>query len=176
MIAKHITRGDDEYVVELGAGTGSVTKALLSSGVPAEKLIAVEIDKEMAQFLREAHPGITVLDCSAFEFDRFLPQSAVGKIGCVVCGIPVGNFSMEQQRCLAETSLSAMRPGRAFLVFTYRVVSPIPGKALGLNGRRLAVTMRNFPPATVWAYASEGERISPDQDREMEVASAGQGR
>lgn len=163
IIAKQIRRADDEYVVELGAGTGSVTKAILSSGIPAEKLIAVEIDKEMAQFLRKAYPGVTVLECSAFEFERMLPHSAIGKVGCIICGIPIARYPLEQQRRLAETMLSLMPRGRAFLAFSFRLASPIPVKKLRLVCKRLAVTLRNFPPTTVWAYASDAEEACRDQ-------------
>ena len=48
MVASKVEREDGEYVVELGSGTGAVTRALLEAGVPAGKLIAVEIDSEMA--------------------------------------------------------------------------------------------------------------------------------
>lgn len=173
VIAKQIRRTDDEYVVELGAGTGSVTKAILSSGVPPDKLIAVEIDKEMAEYLRKACPGVTVLECCAFELDHALPKPAQGKVGCVVCGIPIGKFPIEQQRRLAELMLSLMPPGRPFLVFSFRFVSPIPGKKLRLAYKKLVVTLRNFPPASVWAYASDSDGAAGDRAGMSGVSSVG---
>jgi len=152
LIARQIKREDDEYVVELGAGTGSVTRAILGSGVPAEKLIVVEIDKEMAAFLRKTFPGVTVLECSAFDLAQSLPQDAVGKVGCVVSCLPSGLYPPEQQRRLAEIMFSLMPPGRALLALTHRLDSPIQAKKIGLTGKRLGFTLRNVPPGSVWAY------------------------
>lgn len=162
VVAQQIHRAEDEYVVELGAGTGSVTEAILASGVPADKLIAVEIDHEMAEYLRECFPGITVLECCASEIDRHLPQAAQGRIGAVVCGIPIGRLPLHEQRQLTDAMLSMLPPGRPFLLFTFRWVSPLPLKKLGLVARKLRVTMRNFPPASVWAFAGADGAASRD--------------
>src|SRR3546814_15819026 len=40
LVAQHVSREDDQYVVELGCGTGAITRALLPGGVPPERLIA----------------------------------------------------------------------------------------------------------------------------------------
>jgi phosphatidylethanolamine/phosphatidyl-N-methylethanolamine N-methyltransferase len=47
-----------------------------------------------------------------------------------------------------------MPPGHRFLAYTHRPDSPLPRRELGLRGKRLARTLRNLPPASVWAYAS----------------------
>ena len=38
-------------VVELGPGTGSVTRALLASGIAEEKLVLIERDRELCRWL-----------------------------------------------------------------------------------------------------------------------------
>src|SRR5258707_12655085 len=47
-----VMAGRDGHVIELGAGTGEVTKALLAVGIAAERLALVERDQELAAFLR----------------------------------------------------------------------------------------------------------------------------
>src|SRR5579871_2233376 len=42
-IVRHTQRAANEAVLELGAGTGVVSRALLQAGVPPERLIVVEI-------------------------------------------------------------------------------------------------------------------------------------
>ncbi len=156
---------DEGVVLELGAGTGAVTRALLSAGVPPDKLIAVELDSEMADFLREAYPEISVLEGSALELRKLLPASAIGRIGAIVCGIPVSLMPFEQQRQLVSGVLSLMPQGRPFLMYSYRLSSPLPTRELGLVGKRLAFTLRNFPPASVWAYLPAGgdpKQAAPD--------------
>ena len=48
-IVAQIRRAADEAVLELGAGTGVVSRALLDAGLPAERLIVVEIVPDMAR-------------------------------------------------------------------------------------------------------------------------------
>ncbi|HYF21743.1 MAG TPA: hypothetical protein VEA40_28035, partial [Ramlibacter sp.] len=60
-IVEQVRRGPDEAVLELGAGTGVVTRALLAAGVPADRLMAVEIVPEMADHLATILPPEQVL-------------------------------------------------------------------------------------------------------------------
>ena len=106
LVAEQLRPAEDGLVVELGAGTGAVTRALLSAGVPPDKLIAVELDSEMADFLRESYPHIAVVEGSAFGLRELLPPGAIGQIRSVVCGIPASLLPFEQQRELVSVMLS----------------------------------------------------------------------
>jgi 16S rRNA (adenine1518-N6/adenine1519-N6)-dimethyltransferase len=55
-------------VVEVGAGTGALTRALLDSGVP---VTALEIDRDLLAILREREDlrGATILEADALAFD-----------------------------------------------------------------------------------------------------------
>lgn len=152
LVAGQVRRSGDQYVVELGAGTGVVTHALLASGIPAARLIAVEVDPRMAGFLRAAYPEITVVEGDALDLRRALPPSVAGNVGTVVCGIPVSLLPEARQRALTDLAFSLMPAGGRLLVYSYRLASPLPAAALGLVGRRLAWTLLNVPPASVWGY------------------------
>jgi len=150
-IAALVSRRDDEVVLELGAGTGVVSRALLASGVPAEKLVVVEIVPEMANHLREVLPGVNVITGDAFELARALPERWHGKVGTTICGIPLVLLPLDQQRRFVR-AVDTVAPGRGFLLYTYCITSPLPYKALGLTARREAWTPLNVPPASVWRY------------------------
>lgn len=157
-VAQQVRRGKDEYVVELGCGTGAITRALLAAGVPPQRLIAVDVDAELLAVLREEFPDITVLECDAAELTQHLPPSVVGKVGTVICGIPVSLLPRSKQRALIDEMFALMPPGRRFLAYTHRQASPLPRRELGLEGERLARTLRNLPPASVWGYAPVGKK------------------
>ena len=152
LVAEQLSCDPGDYVVELGAGTGPVTEALLASGVPPERLIAVEIDSEMAAFLRRRFPGITVIEDDARTLARTLPREALGHVGAVICGLPISLLPPARRDELIETMLSLLPPGRPFLAYTHRLTSPLPAAQLGLAGERRAFTLLNLPPASVWAY------------------------
>ena len=153
LVARQVRREPDEYVVELGCGTGAIPRALLDAGVPPERLIAVDLDSELLAVLREDCPQITVMECDAATITQCLPPEVVGKVGTVICGIPISLLPRRRQRRLVEEMLALMPPGHRFLAYTHRPVSPLPRRELGLQGECLARTLRNLPPASVWGYA-----------------------
>lgn len=150
-IAALVERSGDEVVVELGAGTGAITRALLAGGVPAERLVVVEIVPDMAQHLARAFPGVTVVQGDAFALPEALPAALKGRIGTAICGIPLVLLPIEQQRRFVA-AVEAVAPGRGFLLYTYCITSPLPYRALGLTAKREVWTPMNFPPASVWHY------------------------
>jgi phosphatidylethanolamine/phosphatidyl-N-methylethanolamine N-methyltransferase len=141
----------DEAVVELGAGTGVVSRALLESGFPAERLIVVEIVPAMAQHLCRVLPGVTVIEGDARVLPDLLPPKWHGRIGSVICGIPMVLLPLAEQRRLVQ-AIEAVAPGRGFLHFSYCVTSPLSESKLRLAAFRAAWTPLNFPPASVWLY------------------------
>lgn len=150
-IAALVRRAEDEVVVELGAGTGVISRALLAAGVPAEKLVVVEIVPDMAHHLRRVLPGVTVIQGDAFELADALPARLHGKVGTAICGIPLVLLPIEQQRRFVA-AVEAVAPGKGFLLYTYCITSPLPWRDLGLDAKRKAWTHLNFPPASVWHY------------------------
>ena len=152
LVAEQISCDPDDYVVELGAGTGPITRALLAAGVAPDRLIAVEIDAQMAGFLRQRFPGVTVIEEDALALKDAIPPEALKKIGAVVCGVPISLLPAAQQRDLVDVMLSLLPPGRGFLAYTHRLTSPLPADALGLASERRAFTLLNLPPASVWAF------------------------
>ena len=52
--AAQMNNGDGDWVIELGPGTGSVTRALLAAGVSEERLVWWERDRHLHAWL-EGH-------------------------------------------------------------------------------------------------------------------------
>ena len=140
-----------EIVVELGAGTGVISRALLRSGLPPERLFVVEIVPDMAAHLRRVLPGVNVIEGDARRLRALLPPAEHGRVGTVICGIPLVLLPIPEQRRFID-AIAAVAPGRGFLHFSYCVTSPLPWRTHALSARREAWTPLNFPPASVWRY------------------------
>jgi phosphatidylethanolamine/phosphatidyl-N-methylethanolamine N-methyltransferase len=143
--------GPDEVVVELGAGTGVISRALLDAGLPPERLVVVEIVRDMADHLRSALPGVNVIQGDAFELAKALPARMHGKVGTAICGIPLVMLPLAQQQRFVD-AVESVAPGKGFLLYTYCITSPLPYGKLGLTAKREAWTPLNIPPASVWRY------------------------
>lgn len=150
-IARQVRRTADQYVLELGAGTGVVSKAMLNAGLPPEKLYVVEIVHDMAEHLRHVLPGVNVIEGDARDLPKLLPAHVRGHIGTVVCGVPMVLLPLAQQRRFID-AMEAVAPGIGFLHFSYCVTSPLSLKKHRLHAKREEWTPRNFPPASVWRY------------------------
>ncbi|WP_291296919.1 class I SAM-dependent methyltransferase [Elioraea sp.] len=143
--------GQGGPVVELGAGTGAITRALLEGGIAPARLTVVEIVPEMADVLAGTYPGVTVIRGDAWTLPALLGADLTGRVGAVVCGIPLVLLPRPRQAALIG-AIEAAAPGRGFLHYSYCATSPLARGPLGLDGQRLAWTPLNFPPASVWHY------------------------
>lgn len=150
-VAAQVRRAPDEWVVELGAGTGVISRALLAGGVPAGRLVVVEIVPDMARHLAGTLPGVDVVAGDARRLPELLPPGLHGRVGTVVCGIPLVLLPLAEQRRFIH-AMQAVAPGRGFLHYSYCATSPLPARKHGLVARREAWTALNIPPASVWRY------------------------
>lgn len=142
----------DGVVLEIGAGTGVVTEALLAAGVPPERLYVVELDQRLHTYLTERFPGVTVLHGDAATVDNLLPAIHVGKVSTVVSSLPVRAMSFDIQRRIVDAAFKSLAPGGVFIQYTYPPLSPLPTKELNLAGEKLGRIWLNIPPAAVWRF------------------------
>jgi phosphatidylethanolamine/phosphatidyl-N-methylethanolamine N-methyltransferase len=152
LVARQVPVRPDQAVVELGAGTGSVTKALLEAGVPADRLFVVEIDADLCAFLRKQVPQAQVINGDAARLSELLPSKWLGRVSTVISGIPMVTMPLELQQRFINAWFGVMAPEGRMLQYTYSLVSPLPESKLGLKGRRKGIAMLNVPPAWVWSY------------------------
>ena len=147
-IAAEVDPHTPGLVVELGAGTGTITSALIERGIREERLILFESVPAFHTLLSRRFSRATVRGADAFRFDRDLPEGA--RIAAVVSGIPLLNYPMAERICLIERALDRQGPGATFIQLSYGWWPPIPpGMSVRLSRR---VIFRNFPPAHVWIY------------------------
>jgi phosphatidylethanolamine/phosphatidyl-N-methylethanolamine N-methyltransferase len=162
-VVRHTRCAEGEVVLELGAGTGVISRALLDSGLDPARLVVVEIVPEMARHLRAVLPGTQVIEGDARRLPELLPPALHGRIGTVICGIPLVLLPAAQQRRFID-AIEAVAPGRGFLHYSYCITSPLPRRRHGLRGRREAWTPLNLPPASVWRYTPAGVVRPPRPD------------
>jgi len=148
-------KGREGHVIELGAGTGHVTKALLEAGIPAGRLALVERDPELAAFLRRHFPGPRIVEGDAARLARLLAANGIDRAAAVVSSLPLLSLPAEVVNGIVNSVFETLPRGAALVQFTYGPSPPVP-RALrerlhlqAAGGRRI---WRNVPPAVVWTF------------------------
>jgi phospholipid N-methyltransferase len=139
-------------VLELGAGTGVFTRALLARGVQERDLTLLEYGVDFARLLGERFPRARVLSMDAARLGR-KPLYDGAPVGAVVSGLPLLSMSPKQIMAILTGAFGYLRPGGSFYQFTYMPRCPISPrllKRLGLQATRIGGTLRNIPPAAVY--------------------------
>ena len=147
--------GRSGHVVELGAGTGQVTKALLAAGIEPQRLTLIERDGELAAFLRRHFPGPRIIEGDAARLPRLLADNGVAPVAAVVSSLPLLSLPAEIVKGIVEGVFEALPRGAALVQFTYGPTPPVPRglrqnlRLVGVRGHRI---WRNVPPAVVWTF------------------------
>jgi phosphatidylethanolamine/phosphatidyl-N-methylethanolamine N-methyltransferase len=155
LIASHAVIHDDEAILELGAGTGAITEALLEAGLPEDRLILVELDRELHHWLSLRYPEAEVIHGNAAELRTLLPPFWTGRISMVVSSLPMLCFPPALQQAIAEQCFDVMSEDGRLLQYTYSPLSPLT-LGMGLSGQRLGKVGGNLPPAALWRFTRTG--------------------
>lgn len=139
-------------VIELGAGTGAVTRAILDSGVTAADLLVIERNEAFSEMLRKRFPGIEVVTGNAIGLNRYA-RTLSGPADFVVSGLPLLLFSPGRKLRLLHQVFSVLTEDGAFHQFTYGGRCPVERavlRRLGLEATLLRFAPINMPPAFVY--------------------------
>ena len=139
-------------VLELGPGTGVITKAILQRGVPAKDLVAIEYSSDFYEHLTQTYPDVRFINGDAFDLDRTLGELKDQQFDAVISGIPLLNFPMQARIDLLESLLDRMAPGRPVVQISYGPVSPIVARPERYHIQHFDFVVRNIPPAQLWVY------------------------
>ena len=152
-MARQVPRGGSGYVVELGGGTGAVTRALLAAGIAPGKLIVIERDPLLHKHLVERFSGVRILLGDALHLPSLLKRHGVAPVMAIVSSLPLLSFKKSIQLRIGAQAFAVLEPGAPFIQFTYGLFSPLPRSRLGITGEVEERVLQNLPPASVWRYA-----------------------
>ena len=152
-MARHIPHGGDGYVVELGGGTGPVTRAILAAGVPVDRLVVVERDPILHHHLTEKYPGVRVVLGDAVHLQQILKREGVAPVRAIVSSLPLIAMKKAIQHRIGAQIFSVLEPEAPLIQFTYGLFSPLKNRRrLGVSGAVQDRVLQNLPPASVWLY------------------------
>ncbi|HEX9668429.1 MAG TPA: methyltransferase domain-containing protein [Thermoanaerobaculia bacterium] len=140
-------------VVELGPGTGAITRELLRRMPAGSRLIGIERNPHFVRRLRETlrDPRLTVWAGDAEEIARALAAAGEGQADLVVSGIPFAAMDDRTSRRTLEAVRRALPPHGRFVA--YQLVSDVRRFADPLFGPPdVRTVLRNLPPLKVFTW------------------------
>ena len=155
-MASVIDPKSDLPVLEVGPGTGVITRAILAAGVKPENLYAVEYSTDFVRHLRRIYPGVNVIEGDAFNLNATLGDKSSMVFDSVVSGVPLLNFPVAQRIAYIESLLDRIPVGRPIVQLTYGPLSPIPPGRGDYTVEHFHFVIRNIPPTQLWIYRREG--------------------
>jgi phospholipid N-methyltransferase len=146
-----------DVVVELGAGTGPMTRALVDRhpGVP---LLVLEPDAALAAACRRNVPEAEVVEAYAQDLRRLLAERGHAHADRVVSSLPFAGWDAALQTAVLDAIGDVLHPEGRFVTFTYAMSPWLPAgrRVRGLFRARFArveatpIVWANVPPAFVY--------------------------
>jgi phosphatidylethanolamine/phosphatidyl-N-methylethanolamine N-methyltransferase len=138
-------------LIEIGAGTGRLTRALLREGVRPEDLTVVELDGQMCAFLRKTLPMIQVIEGDASHLCDLIDPRHIGHVSSVVSAIPLMYLSEQARQSIMTAAFSTLKPGAGIIHVTYNNKSPLSFWK-DIHQSRVGAVWFNLPPGFVWRF------------------------
>ncbi|MEW9806322.1 phospholipid N-methyltransferase PmtA [Mesorhizobium marinum] len=139
-------------VLEVGPGTGVITKAILRQGVKPSDLYTVEYSHDFVMHLRRNYPGVNVIEGDGFNLDEALGDMRDARFDCVVSGVPLLNFPIARRVAYLDGLLKRIPCGRPVVQITYGPKSPVPPGFGDYTVEHFHFILRNIPPTQLWLY------------------------
>lgn len=139
-----------DTLVEVGPGTGAITRVINERRRAFSRVLAVERDEWMVSVLRERFADLEIVHGCATELSRHVRG---GSRVAIVSSLPFKSLPVEVSegciRAMADTLDAA--PGSLLLQYTYGLASPpFASPAPRFVWSRIGLVARNLPPATIW--------------------------
>lgn len=151
-MAGFVEADKDGPIIELGPGTGVVTRALIERGIAPERIVAVEYSVDFCKLLSERYPDISIVRGDAYSIAETLEGHIDRPPVAVVSSLPLLTRPVSDRTSLLAACFEMMRPGAPFIQFTYGVTPPIPREPSAAEIDETGRIWWNLPPAKVFVY------------------------
>ncbi|MAS40339.1 MAG: methyltransferase type 12 [Porticoccaceae bacterium] len=144
-------------IVELGTGTGGITRAVLTAMPADARLVGIEINPRLHQLLSGFDdPRLIAHFGSAEQLAEILRRHQLPPPDVVVSGIPFSTMDRELGSRVLAAIAAALAPGGRFVA--YQVSAQVARLARPVLGTpRRQIELRNIPPMRVYRWDRPAE-------------------
>jgi phosphatidylethanolamine/phosphatidyl-N-methylethanolamine N-methyltransferase len=158
-----ITPDKNNAVLELGVGTGAITK-FLQEIVPDDKsYLGIELDRDLVRLLRRNFPDMQIVRGNAVDTASIHERSGIGKISYVICCLPFVSLPNEVGDQIMQQVDKFMQQGCTFRTFQYAHGYYFPS-AIKLRefmrtrygkSKKSPLIVKNVPPAYTLTWSTD---------------------
>ncbi len=146
---------ENNVVLEIGCGTGAITKYLQDLIPNRNSFLGIEIDKDFVEMLKRDIPKLDFVCEDACKTEEILKEKNLGKVSYVISGLPFVVLPPEISKGILDEVDKLMQKGCLFRTFQYAHGYHLPPavkfrKELNLRyGKveRSDLVLKNIPPA-----------------------------
>ncbi len=146
-------------VVELGSGTGGMTRAILAELPPESRLLAIELSPHFAELVgRIEDPRLVTYNGSAEDLAEILDRRGLGSPDVVVSGIPFSTMPRSTGLRIARAIHASLTASGCFVAYQLsrrvaEIMTPIMGSP------DVSIVLRNIPPMRVYRWQANSQRF-----------------
>lgn len=158
VLTKHANLSQYKTVVELGSGTGAITKKILEHVSDDALFLALELNDHFVNETRKRCPSAIVYHDSAENIKSCLNKHGKDSCDCIVSTLPWTLFEPELQQKILHAIWDVLPEGGKFLTVTYTFAALLPAgkrfksmlKGRFTNVERSKTIWKNLPPVYVY--------------------------
>ena len=148
------TRSQSGLIIDLGAGSGVVSRALLDCGISPERILAVDISENFRNIFSKHCDGLELHTGDARHLDKIINRYSPSiPLQAVISSLPLRSMP---EKIVAEIMHEARnvlrRRGGIFIQYTYAFWLHSSLKIYGFMPHKSKFVPINFPPALVELY------------------------
>ena len=162
-MVRDIFPDENNAVLEIGVGTGAITKFLLPKLPNTRSYIGIEIDEGFVKILRKRFTNLLIVQGNASKASKIVQRARIKKVGYIISSLPFASLPKEGcEEILIEID-KFMQRGCVFRTFQYAHCYYFPSAVefrKYMNSRygrakRSSLIVKNIPPAYILTWKTK---------------------
>ena len=153
---------EENIVLELGVGTGAITKYLAGAIPNKDSYLGIELDDDLVRTLNRKYPELNIVCGSASEAYAIHQGSGLGKVRYVVCCLPFVSLPKEVSESVLIEIEKFMEEGCVFRIIQNAHGYYLPParklrdylKSRYGRSKRSPLVMKNLPPSYTLTWST----------------------
>ncbi|WP_218814373.1 class I SAM-dependent methyltransferase [Rickettsiella endosymbiont of Dermanyssus gallinae] len=154
-LAQQIPPNSPGLIIELDAGTGAITAALLHQKKPEHQLIAIERSAKLAKYLADRFPGLSIIQGDAAHLHQLLSKHASSPVQAIVSSLPLRSLPSDTIKKIGQEVNQILKKGGIFIQYTYSLWGKTLTPSSNLKLIHNQWVWQNLPPARIDVFCGQ---------------------